>query len=178
VSRADLRLLVLAEHEEAIRAALANPQGVKRGGYYSGCTPDELAEKLRAVVSERRELTPAQGRQAVPAAPEGRARGSGRPAVPVQNRRKTLKLEKFLFGTAVAVVDVLAGTALPGVVKNLHKKGMTQAQAHAHLYGAIGVYALLALLTLWVIVSVVRGVSDSTPPPAPRPGYGSFGTRL
>lgn len=69
---------------------------------------------------------------------------------------------KHLIGTAVVFADILFGIAAPQIIKSLHhEKG-------SHLYGSLAVYAVLAVLTLWVIVSVVRGVADrTTPKPAP-----------
>lgn len=89
-----------------------------------------------------------------------------------------MQVVKHLFGTAVVVADVLFGMALPQVIKNLHKKGTP----HAHVYGAVGVYVVLGLLTLWVIVSVAQAMSEraeakKTPPPRPGLGYPFGGGR-
>jgi hypothetical protein len=89
-------------------------------------------------------------------------------------------LIKNILGAAVVGADILFGMAVPEVVRNAHK------ETHAHLYGSVALYAVLVLLTLWVIVSVVRTVSGSAQAkaaaakaaaPAQRPGY-QYGPRL
>jgi len=77
-----------------------------------------------------------------------------------------LQFLKHLIGAAVVGADILFGMAAPEVIRGLH------AETRPHLYGTIAVYAVLLLLTLWVVVSVVRTMSGggSAPPPAARPG--------
>ncbi len=167
-------LASLAEREEGIRLALEYPSGAERpGGYVAHYSRAGCLAALGEIAAERARLQSRQSRRA-PAIPrEGCASRPGRPAVPVQNRRKTLI--KSLIGAAVIGADILFGMALPEVIRNLHH------ETRSHLYSAIGVYAVLVLLTLWVILSVVRTVSGSAGPkpaaPAPRPGYQSWGPR-
>lgn len=159
------RLAILAEREEGIRLALEYPSGVMRPGHYvAHYSRAELTEELGAIARERRGLQSRQPRRPAAASPECRTSRRGHPTPPVQNRRNTLKHLKHIIGAAVILADILFGMALPEVMRNLHK------ETHAHQYGSVGLYVVLALLTLWVIVSVVRGVSDSAPKPAPRAG--------
>jgi len=176
MSRADLRLLVLAEHEEAIRAALANPGGVKHGDYYSGYTPGELAEKLRDVVSERQELEPVRACQIPAAAVEGRTSGPGRPAVLRQHRRNTLKLSHLVIAADVAVVAYVEKGLMAGHKATAGHPAVLP--AHPAQLVIVGlVFALPALLIL--LVTWLRGRSAAVPAaPVRTSGYSSFGSRL
>lgn len=75
---------------------------------------------------------------------------------------------KNLAGAVIIGADILFGAAAPEVFKNLHK------ETQSHVYGSVGLYIGLALLTLWVLVSVARtmsGAAAAKGKPAPRAGY-------
>jgi len=83
-----------------------------------------------------------------------------------------LRVVKDLLGAAVIGADVLFGMAAPEVIRGLH------AETRPHLYGTIAVYAVLLLLSLWVIASVARHLSGGGQKPAPRAaGYPFGGSR-
>jgi hypothetical protein len=73
---------------------------------------------------------------------------------------------KSIIGAAIILADIIAGVAAPEVIRNLHR------EHGAHLIGSVGFYVVLALLTLWVIASVLGGTKPAEP--APRPGYTQF----
>ena len=165
------RLSDLAEREERIREALGQPGGAVRakpGHYVSYYSRGELREELAEIAEERAQLRP---RQPHPAPLEGRTREPGRQARPPYNRRKTLKSLKHILAAAVLGADILFGMAAPQVFKGLHK------ETQQHMYGTIGYYAVLALLTLLVVVSVVRNMpGKAQAASAPRP-VSTFGPR-
>jgi hypothetical protein len=62
---------------------------------------------------------------------------------------------KNLFGAAVIAADVLFGMAGPQTFANLHK------ETPAHQHGTIAFYAVLAVLTVLVLVSLARAVQGN-----------------
>lgn len=161
-------LASLAEREKAIREALGRPGGVTRpepGHYVAYYSRAELQEELGEIADERARLRPRQSRRAPATAAEGRTSNRpGHPARPVQNRRNPLI--KSLAGAVVIGADVLCGMAAPESFRTLRLHHATQ----SHLYGAYAFYGVLALLTLWVVMSAIRALSPA-PKAAPRPGY-------
>ena len=73
---------------------------------------------------------------------------------------------KPLIGAGVLIADIITGMATPAIMAGLHKP-------HAHLTGPIVLYAVLGLLTLWVVTSVAGALSGGKPAPQ-RPTYSSF----
>lgn len=175
MTRADERLVVLAEHEEAIREALGDPGALPPGAYYHGYTPGELRELLDEIDRERGELQLRQSRKPA-TAPRGRASRPGRPAAPVQNRRNTLKLGKLADGI------IVAGIVAADVAAVIHvEKGLIAAHDHAKvLIGTGFVFALPALLILLVawLVHRARAARAAAPAAAPsRVPFSQYGGR-
>ena len=73
---------------------------------------------------------------------------------------------KNILGAGVVLVDVILGMSTPETLRGLHK------ETHAHLYGTYAVYAVAALLTLWVITSVAGTLSGGKPAPQRPTVYG------
>jgi membrane protein implicated in regulation of membrane protease activity len=63
---------------------------------------------------------------------------------------------KNIFGAAVVIADIIAGMAAPAILANLHR------HPHANVAGAVVIYAVLAVATLWVITSMVRTTSGGS----------------
>jgi hypothetical protein len=70
-------------------------------------------------------------------------------------------LLKNLIGAAIIGADVLFGMAAPQTFAALH------AETPAHQHGTIAFYAVLAVLTLLVIISLVRNMSGGNKPVTP-----------
>ena len=69
---------------------------------------------------------------------------------------------KSILGAGVLIADIIAGMAAPAILANLHK------HPHANAAGAAVIYGVLALASLWVIMSLVRPAQGSGAAPAPR----------
>lgn len=68
---------------------------------------------------------------------------------------------KEIAGAGIILADIIAGFAAPDVIKMLHGKPGPAA------YPALGLAVVLAALTVWVIVSLVKGPKSKAAPVQP-----------
>jgi hypothetical protein len=163
-------LAALAKREEGLRLALEYPSGVMRpGGYAAHYNRDGCLRELGEIARERARL---QAPRQVPAtAPARRIGRPGRPAAPVHNRRKTLKLSAIIVVADMAVVTYVEKGMTAGHPASAGHHAVPPATLTEHIVAGLvfGSPILLVLLVAWLLAA--REAKARAAASAPRSGY-------